>query len=89
LKRLFGAVDIKLSIKNKFLKSLKQKNIFFIQLQSGDFRTRTAYYRGGSPPFRRPPPVAVQHQNFRLLILIVKNFSAKAEEIRWKCASTS
>ena len=31
-----------------------QKISLFNTIQSGDFRTRTASLRGGSPPFRRP-----------------------------------
>ena len=59
-----------------------QKISLFNTIQSGDFRTRTASLRGGSPPFRRPSPAVVQRQTFHLSIPVVKIFSVKAEEIR-------
>ena len=40
----------------------------FGAIPSGDFRTRTAYYRGGSPPFRRPATAEKQlHFNEKML----------------------
>ena len=55
-----------------------QKISLFNTIQSGDFRTRTASLRGGSPHFRRP---ASDKQKLPLSTPIVKNLSCQKVSI--------